>query len=90
MAGSTTIAPRGVAYSVNGLARVTWGISAVDAVVEAVERRGAERVVIVTSPFLARASSVPSQTVDALGARCAGHPSGSLVRLIMTIEGVLK
>lgn len=60
------------AYSFNGLAQVSWGRDAVDEVVEAVARRGAERVVVVTSPSLARSSQVPAGIVAALGARCRG------------------
>ena len=66
---------RGV-YSFNGLARVSWGEGAVAAVMEAVARRSAERVVVVTSPSLARVSPVPGQIAATLGQQCAGMFDG--------------
>ena len=44
-------------YSFNGLARVSWGDPAVAAIVETAQRRTAERVLVVTSPSLARVSA---------------------------------
>ena len=64
-------APKG-AYSYNGLARVSWGQDVVAAVVDATQRRGSQRILIVTSPSLARASSAPQDACDALGHRCVG------------------
>lgn len=71
MASAAATIPRGV-FSFNGLARVGWGAPALEAVVDAVARRQARRVVIVTSSSLARVSSVPSDAVAALGELCAG------------------
>ena len=60
------------AYAFNGLGRVSWGGDAVAAVIEAVTRRGAKRVLIVTSPSLNRASSVPREAQSALADLCVG------------------
>ncbi len=62
----------GGTYSFNGLARVTWGESAVVGACEVVARRGAQKVVIVTSPSLAKVSGTPRQIMDALGPTCVG------------------
>ncbi len=60
------------AYSFTGLARVSWGEPASSAVCAAAPRRGAQRVLIVTSPSLRRASDVPEQTAADLGPLCVG------------------
>ena len=69
--GDASVLDKG-AYSFNGLARVSWGEGAAEAVVEAAARRGARRVLVVSSPSLARASSVPRKVEAALGDRSVG------------------
>lgn len=83
------------AYSFNGLARVSWGEGAVVAVMEAVARRGARRVLIVTSPSLSRASTTPREAQAALGDRCVGFfesvqphtPASTVDALVQVLKG---
>lgn len=60
------------AYNFIPQERVRWGVSAVDALAEEVRERRAERVLIVTSPSLRKASDQPDDLADRLGSKCVG------------------
>ncbi|MEP2990655.1 MAG: iron-containing alcohol dehydrogenase [Parasphingorhabdus sp.] len=58
-------------YAFNGLEDVIWGQDAVSACVGEVERRGAQRVAIITSPSLHKATSAVDDLAEALAGKSA-------------------
>ncbi|MCR9077456.1 MAG: iron-containing alcohol dehydrogenase [Hyphomonadaceae bacterium] len=59
-------------FNFTRLERVRWGVPALAAVLEEVEKRQAGRVLVVTSPSLRRQSDVPDTIVRDLASRCVG------------------
>ncbi len=59
-------------YNFTPQERMRWGMRALDALIEEIERRGSARVLVVVSPSLRRVSGQPDELAEQLGDKCAG------------------